>query len=285
MNDPKYLGDHALITPDKPALIHGGTGEVLTYRDIDERSNRLAQCLFALGLRRGDRIAIVMENNLRYMEVCWAALRSGLLIAPVNRYLTADEAAYIVADSEARAVVSSLAMRELADGLSSRMPGCGHRLMVDGTIEGWTSYEQAIAAHPAQRLADEWMGGTMFYSSGTTGRPKGIIRAQQGGRVSEGQNAARLRQMSGYGLGPDTVYLSPAPMYHAARWSARCVSAMKRATSSRPARPGSCISSGTNRSFTITTRRRRPATLSIRGTRPGPASGTSAMSIRTVTCT
>ena len=70
MNDPKYLGDHALITPDKPALIHGGTGEVLTYRDIDERSNRLAQCLFALGLRRGDRIAIVMENNLRFMEVC-----------------------------------------------------------------------------------------------------------------------------------------------------------------------------------------------------------------------
>ncbi|MBP8307584.1 MAG: acyl-CoA synthetase [Burkholderiaceae bacterium] len=216
MTAPKYLGDHALLYPDKPALIHGATGEVLTYRDIDERSNRLAQCLYALGLRRGDRIAIVMENNLRYMEVCWAALRSGLLIAPVNRYLTPDEAAFIIADSEARVVVSSLALRELAHGLSSRMPGCEHRFMVDGTIEGWASYEDSIAAHPAQRLADEWMGGTMFYSSGTTGRPKGIIRAQQGGLVSDGQNAARLRQMSVYGLDSDTVYLSPAPMYHAA---------------------------------------------------------------------
>ena len=97
MNDPKYLGDHALITPDKPALIHGGTGEVLTYRDIDERSNRLAQCLFAIGLRRGDRIAIVMKNDLRYMEVCRAALRSGLLIAPVNRYLyLTDRSAFMI---------------------------------------------------------------------------------------------------------------------------------------------------------------------------------------------
>ena len=78
MTEPQFLGDHALRTPDKPALINGTTGAVLTYRDIDERSNRLAQCLYALGLRQGDRIAIVMENNMRYLEVCWAALRSGL---------------------------------------------------------------------------------------------------------------------------------------------------------------------------------------------------------------
>jgi fatty-acyl-CoA synthase len=217
MTEPaRYLGDHALRHPAKPALINGSTGAVLTYGDIDERSMRLAQCLHAAGLRRGDRIAIVMENNMRYLEVCWAALRSGLLIAPVNRYLTADEAAYIVADSQARVVVSSLAMRELAAGLSDRMPGCERRLMVDGTIAGWESYESAIAGHPAARLADEWMGATMFYSSGTTGRPKGILRAQQGGRVAEGMNAARLQQLARYRMSPDTVYLSPAPLYHAA---------------------------------------------------------------------
>ncbi|MBU6270334.1 MAG: acyl-CoA synthetase [Betaproteobacteria bacterium] len=213
---PRYLGDHARLHPDKPALINGSTGAVVSYRELDERSNRLAQCLHAAGLRRGDRIAIVMENNLRYLEVCWAALRSGLLIAPVNRYLTPDEAAYIINDSQARAVVSSLAMRELAAGLDTRLPGCPLRLMVDGVIPGWAPYEPAIAAHPAERLADEWMGATMFYSSGTTGRPKGIIRAQQGGRVTEGLNAARLRQLAGYGLSADTVYLSPAPLYHAA---------------------------------------------------------------------
>ena len=216
MTEPQFLGDHALRTPDKPALINGTTGAVLTYRDIDERSNRLAQCLYALGLRQGDRIAIVMENNMRYLEVCWAALRSGLLIAPVNRFLTADEAAYIIADSAARVVVSSLAMRDLAASLTPLMPGCELRLMVDGTVDGWTSYEDTLARHPASRLADEWMGATMFYSSGTTGRPKGIIRAQQGGRVADGMNAPRRRQLAGYGLCADTVYLSPAPLYHAA---------------------------------------------------------------------
>jgi len=216
MSEARYLGDHARRHPDKPALINGSTGAVLSYRELDERSMRLAQWLHAQGLRRGDRIAIVMENNMRYLEVCWAALRSGLLIAPVNRYLTPEEAAYIVADSEARVVVSSFAMRELANALGPRMPGCEHRLMVDGTIAGWSGYEAAIAAQPAQRLNDEWMGATMFYSSGTTGRPKGIVRAQQAGRVTEGLNAARLQQLARYRMSPDTVYLSPAPLYHAA---------------------------------------------------------------------
>ena len=216
MSEARYLGDHAQRNPDKPALISGGTGAVLTYGELDERSMRLAQRLFAQGLRRGDRIAIVMENNMRYLEVCWAALRSGLLIAPVNRYLTPDEAAYIIGDSQARTVVSSFAMRELAAALGPLMPGCERRLMVDGCIDGWEAYEAAIAGHPAQRLADEWMGATMFYSSGTTGRPKGIVRAQQGGRVNEGLNAARLQQLARYRISPDTVYLSPAPLYHAA---------------------------------------------------------------------
>ncbi len=216
MQTPKYFGDHALKNPDRPAVISAGTGTVLTYRDVDERSNRLAQHLHALGLRRGDRIAVVLENNLRYHEICWAALRSGLWITPVNRYLTPDEAAYIIADSQSKAVFSSLAMRDLAHGLSSRMPDCPHRLMVDGTIEGWRSHEDAIAAHPAERLPTEWMGGTMFYSSGTTGRPKGILRAQPPGLVSEGQAAPRLKQLSRYGFGEDMVYLSPAPLYHAA---------------------------------------------------------------------
>ena len=211
-----FLADHALRTPDKPAIISATTGSRLSYRELDERSNRFAQYLFALGLRRGEHIAIVMENNLRYMEVCWAAVRSGLLIAPVNRYLTTDEAAYIVADSGARVVVSSAAMRELAAGLTDLMPGCERRLMVDGTVDGWEAYEDAVAAHPALPLADEWLGSTMFYSSGTTGRPKGIIRAQPQGRVSEGMTPARRAQMDGYGFSDTTVYLSTAPMYHAA---------------------------------------------------------------------
>ncbi|BDB23942.1 acyl-CoA synthetase [Cupriavidus sp. P-10] len=213
---PKYLGDHAALTPGKPAAINGTTGEVLTYRELDERSNRFAQYLHALGLRRGDHIAMVLENNMRCFELCWAALRSGLLITPVNRFLTAPEAAYIIEDSQARVLVTSYAMRELAAQLSDLMPTCHGRLMLDGTIAGWDSYEQAIAAHPAECLAEEWMGGTMIYSSGTTGRPKGIVRAQPAGYVTEGSGSPRRAQFVRYGFDADTVYLSPAPLYHTA---------------------------------------------------------------------
>ena len=73
-----YIADHAQARPDHPALIDGGAGEVLTYRELDERSNRLANLLWAHGLRRGDHIALFLENNMRFMEACWAALRSGL---------------------------------------------------------------------------------------------------------------------------------------------------------------------------------------------------------------
>ncbi len=213
---PKYLGDHAALTPDKPAAINSTTGEILTYRELDERSNRFAQCLYAAGLRRGDHLAMVLENNMRCFELCWAALRSGLMITPVNRFLTAAEAAFIIEDSNAQVVISSYAMRELAAELAAMMPTCRLRLMVDGTIEGWSSYEALTQQYPATRLADEWLGATMIYSSGTTGRPKGIIRAQPNGRVTEGSGSARRPQFERYGFDAQTVYLSPAPLYHTA---------------------------------------------------------------------
>ena len=213
---PKYLGDHAGLTPEKPAAINGTTGEILTYRELDARSNRFAQCLYALGLRRGDHIAMVLENNMRCFELCWAALRSGLMITPVNRFLTAAEAAYIIQDSNAQVVVTSYAMRDLAAQLSGQMPTCRLQLMMDGTIPGWDSYEETTQAHPAERLAEEWMGATMIYSSGTTGRPKGIIRNQPDGMVTEGSGSARRPQFERYGFDAQTIYLSPAPLYHTA---------------------------------------------------------------------
>ncbi len=216
MENPRYLGDHARMTPDKPAVINGTTGQVLSYRELNERSNRFAQYLYALGLRRGDRIAMLLENNVRCFELCWAAFRSGLTITPVNRFLTADEAAYVLTDSDAQVVVTSFAMRELAADLTRRLPECRKRLMINGVIAGWDSYEEAVADHSVDRLAEEWLGATMMYSSGTTGRPKGIIRSQPESKIADSPTPQQLRQFERYGFSASTIYLSPAPLYHTA---------------------------------------------------------------------
>ncbi|MGH6972401.1 MAG: AMP-binding protein, partial [Caulobacteraceae bacterium] len=209
-----YIADHARANPEKPAMIVAETGERISYGELDARSNRLARFLHAQGLRRGDHIAILMENNLRYPEVVWAAFRSGLYLTAVNRYLPPEDAAYVVNDCQARALVSSYDRREVVADLAPLIPNCPLRLMVDGVIDGWSSYEEAVASAPAQPLAEEWMGDVMLYSSGTTGRPKGILRPLAERTVAEG---FALRQaVNRYGFSAQTVYLSPAPLYHAA---------------------------------------------------------------------
>ncbi len=210
-----FIADHARATPDTPAMIAAESGAQVTYRELDDRSNQLAQFLYARGLRRGDHIAILMENNLRYPEVVWAAFRSGLYLTAVNRYLPPDDTAYIVNDCMAKAIISSFDRREVVAPVAPLIPGCPIRLMVDGTIDGWVSYEDTIAGYPAEPLAAQPMGDTMLYSSGTTGRPKGILRALPDMTVAEGFDT-RQAAFNRYGFTPDTVYLSPAPLYHAA---------------------------------------------------------------------
>lgn len=209
-----YPGSIARQWPDRPALIDAGSGALQTYADLDARSNRLARLLHAHGLRRGDHMALFLENHLHYLEVMWAALRSGLYITAINRYLTPDEAAYIVADCGARALVSSRGMAETAGPLGALIPACPVRLMMDGALPGWQEYEAALAAHPAQPLDEEWAGDAMLYSSGTTGQPKGIRRPLRDLRA--GDPALMMPLPDEYRFNPGMVYLSPAPMYHAA---------------------------------------------------------------------
>ncbi len=216
MAEPCYLGDFAALTPDKPAVIQGTTGISLSYRELDERSNRLAQYLHAQGLRRGDHIAMLLENNIRCFEIAWACYRSGLVFTAVNRFMTPDEAAYVIDDCDAQALISSQRMVETAAKLTTRVPGCRLRLFMDGQLAGWDSYEEALAGASPEPLAEQWLGNTMLYSSGTTGRPKGVLRALSGARVTDGLEPPRRVLAQRYGFGPDTVYLSTAPLYHAA---------------------------------------------------------------------
>jgi long-chain acyl-CoA synthetase len=193
-----------------------GSGEVVTYRDLDERSNRLSQLFAAAGLGFGDHIAICMENNARYLEVAWAAQRSGLYFTPVNYHFNAEEIAYILDDCDARAFVTSTYLGEQLTELSTKMPAAVEtRLVVGGAVAGYDSYEEAVARFPAEPIAEQLEGHAMMYSSGTTGRPKGI-RYKLERRAVGAPSPFLAGFATNYGLDADTVYLSPAPLYHSA---------------------------------------------------------------------
>jgi acyl-CoA synthetase (AMP-forming)/AMP-acid ligase II len=218
-----YPGAFAASTPDKPAVIMAGSGATVTYAELNARSAQLAHLLQERGMRPGDVIAIMAENHVRYFEVYWAALRSGLYLTAVNWHLAPEEAAYLVENSGAKAFVSTRQLAETAGAMLPLIPDCPIRLMMDGPIGGFESYEESIASQPDTPLADEPRGDVMLYSSGTTGRPKGIRRPLSGKKVDD-PTAAGTSQLGRYLLGMDqsSIYLCPAPLYHSAglQWSA-----------------------------------------------------------------
>ncbi|MGH9041903.1 MAG: acyl-CoA synthetase [Acidimicrobiia bacterium] len=210
-----YPGHWGKVTPDKPVIIDAGTGVAVTHGELDERSTRLARLLQAGGLAPGDHVALFMENHPRYFEVLWAALRSGLVLTTVNRYLTAEEAGYIVDNCEAKAVVTSARLAEAATGLLPLAPGCGVRLMIDGAADGYDAYEEALASSSPDALDDEPLGDLMLYSSGTTGRPKGISRPRPPSQAPDGFPLANAIGAL-FRFNDQSIYLSPAPLYHSA---------------------------------------------------------------------
>jgi long-chain acyl-CoA synthetase len=211
-----YPGDHAEKKPDHPAIVMGRSGEIVTYADLEMRSNALAHYWRSLGLEPGDHVALFTENHPRYMEAVWAGLRSGLYVTAINSFLTAPEVAYIVNDCEATALVTSRAKQDTVTQLHDEndIPRVRSRLMMDGTAPGYDSYEDALASQPTDRIDKEMLGTTMLYSSGTTGRPKGIKRGLEG--IHPADNLAPRTLGPIYGYNEDMIYLSPAPIYHAA---------------------------------------------------------------------
>ncbi|GAA4811973.1 acyl-CoA synthetase [Nocardioides caeni] len=208
-----YPGTWAAKNPDKPALIMAGSGRTLTYAELDERSLRLAHHLREAGLGVGDVVALVSDNRPEAYEVYWAALRSGLYITAVNSHLSAAETSYIVADCGARAIVASAALADMVEGLDVDVP---HRLAVGGEIAGYDDYETALAAASTEPLPEQPHGDDLLYSSGTTGRPKGIKPPLPPIAVDEPGYLYPTVFGAVYEMGEDVVYLSPAPVYHAA---------------------------------------------------------------------
>jgi long-chain acyl-CoA synthetase len=210
-----YPGAHAKTMPDKPAYVMASTGDQVTYRELDERSNQLAHLFREAGLQRGDAVALMLENHPRYFEILWAAQRAGLYYTAISSRLTTGETEYIINDCAAKVFITSDYKRDVAQEVVGTTPNVLVRLMIDGTAPGYESYEDAVGKHPTTPIDDESEGTDMLYSSGTTGRPKGVRIPLPEGEMGQPSGVTVLGQML-YGFNPDMVYLSPAPLYHAA---------------------------------------------------------------------
>ena len=210
-----YPGTFADSTPDKPAIVMGGSGETVTYKQLDDRSNQLAQLLHERGLRPGDAIAFTMENNERFLEIAWAAQRSGLYYTAASSRLTSGELEYIVNDCEAKAFITSAYLKDQATELLDKMPNVHTRLMLGGTVDGFEAYEEVVAAMPTTKLESEVEGADLLYSSGTTGRPKGV-KVPLPLTPAPAPSSVYSLGVGLYSFTQDMVYLSPAPLYHAA---------------------------------------------------------------------
>jgi long-chain acyl-CoA synthetase len=211
-----FSRQHALDDPGRPAIIMA-RGETVSYGEFEARSNRAAHLLRADGLNRGDHIALMMENSARMLEIAAAAERTGLYFTPINTYLAPDEVAYIVANSCSRVLFTSPACAEVAVAAAAKCPDLERKLItgVGDPPVGWESYDSAVAGYPPDPVVGEVLGTAMLYSAGTTGQPKGVLRALP--EVPPDVPLPIVNFVSAvFGFRDGMTYLNPAPVYHAA---------------------------------------------------------------------
>ena len=209
-NEPLTVGRHAEIHPDQPAVIIDPAGDRISYSELERRSRQAARLIQAA---KGG-VALFMGNHLRFAEICWASFRSGVYFTPVNVQLKVAEAAFVINDSGARVVFTTSRQQEVASRLRSECPNVARWIMVDGAAPGFAPYEAAIGAFSDAPLFGEEEGSAMIYSSGTTGRPKGIQRPLT--HLASGSTLFGVSPTvaDAYGLTGESVALITAPLYH-----------------------------------------------------------------------
>ena len=211
-----YPGAFLDAHPDKPALIWAATGEITTYAELDAAANRISRMLRAAGVEPGDHVAICMENHPRYLETVWGCHYAGAIYTAVSSRLTSAELTYIINDCAATVFITSKYQADQAAEILIGTPNVTSRYMLDGTIDGHASYEDAVASQNATPLENRVSGTDMLYSSGTTGQPKGVALKFEGGPLESAPPMVTYMLQLLFGVTEDDVYLSPAPTYHAA---------------------------------------------------------------------
>lgn len=221
---------YALTHPDKPALIFQPSGIDLTYLELEQRVTQAAHLLQEIGVRPGDAIAFCIENSPEFFEVAWAAQRVGAIFTPMSTRLSADDMRYIVEDSGARAFILSATCESSRHVKKEMFPNV-KLLAVVGDIEGFGDWRARRKEMPTKPIALPVPGREMMYSSGTTGRPKGVRKPLPDGEFDDPDSRA-VNFSQKFVLGADSVYLSTSPLYHSApyvfaasalRYGATCV--------------------------------------------------------------
>jgi long-chain acyl-CoA synthetase len=208
--------DHADLAPDAAAVVVPATGRRISYRAMVDQSKRLANVLRGSGLRPGDHVAIFMTNVPEYFEVVWAARRAGYFYTAVNWHLTPGEVRYVLENSESKALIASADLADVAGQAAAGLPRLTLRLLIGGDRPGWDDYAATVAKAGTTPLGPEIEGQAMLYSSGTTGRPKGIVHAKVDTERRFGDVAGDILWVNRYGLDQSTVTLNVGPLYHAA---------------------------------------------------------------------
>ena len=210
-----HLSVTAAETPSKPAFIMANSGEMVTYKELDERSNQVAQLLRLCGVHQGDHIAMMLTNCRHFLEIVAGAMRAGVIFTPISTHLKQDETAYILDNCGAKLFVASGSLSEVATEMVKLAPNVNKFYMLGTLADGFESWEEAVDLMPTTPIDDQAMGVPMLYSSGTTGKPKGVLVPPSKQDINDPYSLTPTIGVA-FGFGPETTYLSPAPLYHAA---------------------------------------------------------------------
>ncbi|MEM7329443.1 MAG: acyl-CoA synthetase [Pseudomonadota bacterium] len=209
-------------TPSKLAVILGQSGQALSYLELEQRANQAAHLFRAAGITKGDRVAFALENCLDLFVFVWAAQRSGVYYVAISSRLKSDEIEYIVRDSGAKfLLVSDYLGNDTIASLTPSISADVELYKLGESAPGWRDWSAHLTAQPMTPIEDEGKGADMLYSSGTTGRPKGIFREIDHNRAADAEDPSTRFVVETFKVDDQAVYLCPAPLYHAAplRWS------------------------------------------------------------------